>query len=200
MDILSAIFEELLRQPRHFTDSESPEARAERMGVISRSIDRATKLAACEGEPAPCKPIFSDRLTMAALLITKGRFETGFAELVHEGHCDQMPKGMRCDADRTGVARAHGPWQQWRSSVYPASDWDDMNSSSQEATDLAAWHAAKILAGGTKHCAYLYPDPLASTIATFSGSCIRMYPGMVLRQAATAHSILNRLYASKPAS
>lgn len=200
MDILASIFAELLRQPRHFTDTESAEERYARMGVISISIDRATKRAACEGGTADCKPIFSDRRSMAALLIAKAKFETGFSELVHKGHCEQMPRGMRCDADRMGVARAHGPWQEWRSSVFPASDWDDMNSSTQEATDLAAWHATKVLSGGTKRCASLYPDPFASTIAAFAGSCVRMYPGQVAKQAASAHSILVRLYATKPAS
>ncbi len=200
MDILASIFAELLRQPRHFTDHESVEARANRLGVVSLSIDRATKRAACEGEPASCKPIFSDRRALAALLIAKGKFETGFSELVHTGHCDQMPVGMRCDADRSGVARAHGPWQQWRSSIFPASDWDEMNDSTQAATDLAAWHAAKILAGGTKRCAYLYPDPMASTIAAFAGSCVRMYPAQVTKQAAAAHSIQGRLFAMKPES
>lgn len=198
MDILASILAELLRQPRHFTDTESAEARAARLGVISLSIDRATKRAACEGEPEICKPIFSDRPTLAALLIAKGKFETGFSELVHTGQCNLMPKGMRCDADRSGVARAHGPWQQWQSSVFPASEWDEMNSATQAATDLAAWNAAKLLAGGTKRCAYLYPDPMASTIAAFSGSCVRMYPGMVAKQAAAAHKIHARLFVTKP--
>lgn len=109
MDILSSIFTELMHQRPHFSDTESASDRQARLGVISRSIDRATKRAACEGEPADCKPIFSDRKLMAALLIAKGRAESGFAELVHEGRCSEMPPGQRCDADRFGVARAHGP-------------------------------------------------------------------------------------------
>ena len=202
MDLFSQIFDVLMKQPRHFSDTETFDERRDRIVVMGHAINRSTRRAACTDEFAlpGCKPIFGDQMLMAALLITKAKFESGLAEHVHEGHCDLMPAGQRCDADKQGVARAHGPWQQWRSSVFPASDWDDMNASTQAATDLAAWHATKLLSGGTRRCAQQYPDPISSTIAAFAGSCIRMTPAMVQRQAAATQKTLAQLFAAKPAS
>jgi hypothetical protein len=113
---------------------------------------------------------------------------------VHAGHCAQGPVGARCDADPTGVARAHGPWQQWQIAVFPLEDWTRMNDASLESTKIAAWQAARRLAGGTRACQYRFSgDPVASTIAAFAGSCLRMTTGMVNRQAARARQILATL-------
>jgi len=44
--------------------------------------------------------------TEAAVLVALGWHETKFVKLAMEGHCDQLPKGMRCDN-----GKALGPWQ-----------------------------------------------------------------------------------------
>jgi len=196
MDLLTSIFNTLMRMTPHKTDTETRAERVARMHIVATSINDATKRAACYGLPvAQCRPIFSDRRTLAALLIAKGRFESGFAQYVHEGRCDEGPVGARCDADKNGVARAHGLWQQWRPSIFPASDWDDMQAATPEATNLAAWHAAKLLAGSRSMCKAAFGgDEMQAAIAGFSGSCtLGMAPQKIAKQAALARKILETL-------
>jgi hypothetical protein len=194
MDLPTAIFDTLMRMTPHKTDTESRDARSARMHVIASSIDSASRRAACIDAPPDCKPIFGDRRLITALLLGKGHFESDFAQYVHEGRCEDGPRGARCDSGRDGVARAHGPWQQWRMSTFPASDWDQMVGSDQESTDLAAWHAAKLLSGSKSMCkAFFGGDPVESAIAGFSGSCTRMEPAKVAYQAQTVRKILATL-------
>ena len=69
-----------------------------------------------------------------------------------------------------------------------------MTDASLESRTIAAGQAARRLAGGTRSCQYRFPgDPIASTIAAFAGSCLRMTPGMVNRQAARVRQILDTL-------
>jgi len=197
MDLFAATFAALMRMTPHKTDTESRPEREARMRVIASAIHEATLRAACSGRYAApdCKPIFSDRRTLTALLLGKGHFESDFAEYVHTGHCERGPVGARCDSDRNGVARAHGPWQQWERSVFPHEDWSVMNTATQEATDLAAWHAAKLLAGSRSMCkAEFGGDEIQGAIAGFSGSCtMGMARSKVQYQAATVRRILATL-------
>ena len=197
MDLLASIFAALMRMTPHKTDTESRPERAARMQVVASSINEATLRAACAGHYAStaCSPIFSDRRTLAGLLLGKGHFESDFAEYVHEGRCQDGPPGARCDSDSHGLARAHGPWQQWRLSVFPASDWDSMRAATPEATTLAAWHAAKLLAGSRAMCKAAFGgDEIQGAIAGFSGSCtMGMSPKKVAYQAAAVRKILATL-------
>lgn len=192
MDLLTAIFDALMRQPVHKTDTESREERIARMHIVAESIDAATKRAACVDVSDPeCKPVLSDRRLLAALLLGKGKGESGFAQYVHEGRCQDGPVGQRCDSDRFGVARAHGPWQQWRIAVYPQSDWQAMHAATPRATQLAAWHAATQLAGSLRQCLHEYPgDEIASAMAGYSGSCNLLPPGKVRSEARTVRGFL----------
>lgn len=192
MDLLSAIFAALMRGPVHKTDTETREERVTRMHMVAESIDDTTKRAACVDSPDPeCKPVLSDRRLMAALLLGKGRVESGFAQYVHEGRCQDGPVGQRCDSDQFGVARAHGLWQEWRQAVYPASDWAAMHAATPEATHLAAWHAGKLLAGMLRHCLREYPgDEIASAIAGYAGSCLLLPPGKVQYEARIVRQFL----------
>ena len=167
------------------------------MTNIAWAISDATAHAACVGEWAgdDCHVIQSDQATMAALLIAKGKAESGFAQYVHEGRCTDGPIGARCDSDKHGVPRAHGLWQAWRVAIYPPEDWDAINSSSADATNLAAWHAARSLSGGFKACSRQYPgDPIASTIAHYAGSCLHMAPAKVRQQAQDTRRFQALLY------
>lgn len=56
-----------------------------------------------------------------AFIITLAKFEAGLSLDVHVGKCP--PK--RCDVDRNGVARARGPFQNWKNSM-SESDWEKM--------------------------------------------------------------------------
>lgn len=194
MDLLTATLHALMLMTPHKTDTESLEERQSRMTTIATALDAATRKAACVGAEIPCKPVLSDRRLATALLLGKGHFESDFAQYVHEGHCEAGPIGARCDSDRNGVPRAHGPWQQWRVSVYPLTDWDDMVGADFQSTELAAEHALQLLAGGLHQCEAEYPgDNIAQAIARFSGSCTRMKQGTVVRQAAYVRKILNTL-------
>ncbi len=193
MDLLTATFDALMRLTPSRYDYESRTERMARMHVIAEAIDAGTRRAACVDEPEPCRSIFPNRALMTALLIAKGEAESAFAAYVHEGRCQDGPVGARCDTDSKGVARAHGPWQQWRSSVSPRSDWEAMHASTPEATRLAAWHAIQLLSGGGRHCSYRFPDPIESQIAAFSGSCIRMPEVKVRYQARRVRQILATL-------
>lgn len=196
MDFQTAILNALLRIHRHSTDTESDEARRARMTVIAVSINDATKRAACalEYQTPECKPIFSDRRLMAGLLIGKGKFESGFAEYVHAGHCLAGPVGAQCDKNREGLVQAHSPWQLWKIAVYPRTDWDKIEGTSEEATSLAAWHATKRLAGSSSLCKSKFGgDNIQGAIAGFAGSCILMDPKKVAYQAETVRRILNTL-------
>jgi hypothetical protein len=194
MDLLTATLNALMLMTPHKTDTESLDERRARMTMIAESIQSATKRAACVNAGDDCKPILSDRRLATALLLGKGHFESDFAQYVHEGHCDQGPIGARCDSDKQGIARAHGPWQQWRLSVYPQTDWDNMQGATPKATTLAAEHALELLAGTLHRCPDQYPgDNIAQAIAGFAGTCITMKPEKVQRQAAYVRKILNSL-------
>ncbi len=183
-------------------DHESEAARAARLMTIAEAVDWSSAKATCEeDQPPECKPIFGDRRLLIGMLISKGKHESNFAAYVHEGRCNDGPVGARCDADRFGVARAHGPWQQWAVGVWPREDWEAMNSSSIESTKIAAWHATTALAGGMRQCSNLYPgDKVAGAIASYAGSCLRMRPAAVQTQAADARRIAGILQPERDAS
>ena len=197
MDLNAAIFTSLMRMSPHKTDTETRPEREIRMHIVADAIHDATLRAACQGRfaDAVCKPIYSDRRTLAALLLGKGHFESNFAEYVHTGHCEQGPPGARCDSDRNGVPRAHGPWQQCELSVFPREDWVAMHAATPEATGLAAWHAARLLAGSRSMCKAAFGgDEIQAAIAGFAGSCtMGMSPKKIAFQAATVRKILAAL-------
>ena len=195
MNLFAAILAVLLALPGHSTDTETSAQRLARLTTIAQAIDTATLRAACEGQPEPCRAIQSDRVLMAALLLAKGKAESGFAQYVHEGRCSDGPVGARCDSDKQGVPRAHGLWQAWRVAIYPPEDWDAINESTDAATTLAAWHAARSLSGGFKACLQQYPgDPIASAIAQYAGSCLQMAPAKVRQQAQLTRRFQALLY------
>jgi predicted ATPase len=70
-----------------------------------------------------------------------------------------------------------------------------MNASTQEATDLAAWHATKLLSGSRSMCKAAFGgDEVQAAIAGFSGSCtMGMSPKRVAYQAATVRKIMAML-------
>jgi hypothetical protein len=81
--------------------------------------------------------------TERAFLVTLAKFESSLSLDVHVGACP--PK--RCDVDRNGVARARGPFQNWKNSMSDE-EWSRMvgveNTRSQVAR--AAKHSRWALA------------------------------------------------------
>jgi hypothetical protein len=129
------------------------------MSTIGRAVVEVVMRARCAGAYAvpayavpACKPIwFGGEKELAALLITKGWWESRFAKNVHEGKCDSN----ECDAvklrDGGVVHRARSPWQLQRT-AYSDPEWPTMVGTSFEATRDAAWAAAKVLAEGQRRC------------------------------------------------
>ncbi len=196
MDLLTGIFNVLMHMTPHKTDTETRPERETRMHMVAEAIDRATQRAACVGEfgTQDCKPIFSDRRLLAGLLLAKGKYESGFAEYVHEGRCVEGPTGAQCDKNSDGVVQARSIWQLWRVATSPRSDWDKIEGATPEATNLAAWHAAKRLAGSSTMCKSAFGgDNVQAAIAGFAGNCMMMNPQKVALQAATARKIVATL-------
>ena len=70
-----------------------------------------------------------------------------------------------------------------------------MHAATPEATGLAAWHAARLLAGSRSMCKAAFGgDEIQAAIAGFAGSCtMGMSPKKIAFQAATVRKILAAL-------
>jgi hypothetical protein len=142
----------LLALPAAYTDR-NEENRHERMAVIADAITEVCVRATCEGayEGPSCEPIWHrSHRELAALLVTKGWWESRFASHVHAGKC----KKDECDAVKTqyGVIHlARSPWQLQRTS-FSEDVWDHMLGDDLSSTRNAAWAAARVLAYGMDQC------------------------------------------------
>lgn len=78
-----------------------------------------------------------------AALVAQAWHETKFASKILYGHCDQMPKGQRCDH-----GRALGPWQVhgWCKDAWAAAP------GSVEGYEAAARCALRAMRGGLYNC------------------------------------------------
>jgi len=91
----SAILAALLAVPAYQHPSEQAETAEARRARLAAVADAIAAVARNRDE--------------AAALVALGRHESGFARLVQEGRCDEMPAGQRCD-----TGRARGTWQLWQ--------------------------------------------------------------------------------------
>lgn len=153
MKITGIILSMLLSLPPAYVDRDEPDHDT-RMQTIAEAIAHASDRATCSHayDDSRCQPIWTgDETELAALLVTKGWWESRFAKNVHEGRCGPQ----ECDATRlrngTIVHRARSPWQVQRTS-YSESLWDDIEGSDFESTRNAAWVATKILSDGKQRC------------------------------------------------
>lgn len=138
--------------PPCYRDKNEPN-RSERMATIASAIDDATARATCS-EPfdvPDCSPMWSrSQRELAAMLVTKGWWESRFASNVHAGRCGPE----ECDAIRYNgiiVHRARSPWQLQRTS-FTVDEWSKMVGTDIEATRHAAFAASKILSEGMVRC------------------------------------------------
>ena len=126
--------------------------RSARMAVLAYAIADVCYQATCKAPyVAQCDPIWTgtDR-ELAAMLVTKGWWESRFASNVHAGKC----KPDECDPKMyRGVLihTARSPWQLQRTS-YAEALWDQLEGDSLEKTRNASWVAATILSEGRRRC------------------------------------------------
>lgn len=152
MKITGIILAMLLSLPPAYVDQDEVN-REERMQVIAEAIAHASSRATCSdiyAEPG-CSRIWNgDSEDLAAMLVTKGWWESRFVSNVHAGKC----KDYECDAVKTKhgiIHRARSPWQIQRT-AYSESLWTEMVGDDFESTRNAAWVAAKILSEGKRRC------------------------------------------------
>ena len=142
----------VLALPPAYTDADEPD-RQVRMTTIAHAVHQATERASCTGQwqEAGCEPIWTGRPEdLAALVVTKGWWESRFARNVHAGQC----KPYECDpVSRAGrvVHLARTPWQ-FQKTGYSAPFWADMVGTDLEPTRNAAWVASIILSRGYSAC------------------------------------------------
>jgi len=189
----SPVLRVMLRFTPHKTDTETPEARAMRLAVLARAIEKSADRATCVGQSTKCKAIYVDPRSMRALLITIGKHESGnFAQYVHEDRCLEGPD--KCDVDKDGNPRAKSVFQMWAVAIQPQDDWNRIGGLSPEANELAAWNAAKRLSGARVRCASTYPDdPIKAAIAGFAGGCLALSPKKLAARTYTYYQVLKQL-------
>lgn len=155
MNLSAYVLAALLYLPPAHAD-EAEVGRQARMETIADAVRQATQRATCMGvySKEGCEPLWPKQEApedLAALIITKGWWESRFAKNVHEGRC----RSYECDAVKlaSGVVihRARTPWQFQRTS-YSAPFWESMVGVELEPTRNAAWVAAQILSAGYRAC------------------------------------------------
>jgi len=151
MNLSSIVLAMVISLPPAYTDREET-GREARMRTIAEAVTQATERACCEGYGESCEPIWNGRPEdLAALIVTKGWWESRFALNVHEGKC----KPYECDPAKsmrghiTHLART--PWQFQRTG-FSAPFWNDMVGTGLQPTRNAAWVAATILSRGYNAC------------------------------------------------
>lgn len=156
MKLTATVLSMLLSLPPAYTDAEET-GRDQRMQTVAEAIAHAATRATCVdpyNDPR-CEPIWErSEVELAALLVTKGWWESRFARNVHEGNC----KPYECDAVRTAFGIRHmsrTPWQFQRTS-YSQDLWDKSVGVDFEATRNAAWVATRVLARGMSQCKNAY--------------------------------------------
>ena len=149
--------------------------RNDRLTSIAIAVNRAAERATCTGDYTYdwCKPIAHDANQVAAELTELAQAETDLRSNVHRDECGQH----QCDAVRIRVKgtvlvmhRARSLWQLHRPPAWTAERWAAISGSTQQATDAAAWEAAKLLAGYRGMCRGTTADAFAGYGA---GRCVK---------------------------
>jgi len=166
MTLLQVILSALFTLPRFSLDTESEAERLSRLRGIAQAIDQATAQATCASafSKKECNPVWlGSRRQLAAALIAVGWHESKFAQAIGEGHCDSLPKGMRCD---NGRARSY--FQLWQVSC-PAA-WQEPHGSTAELRQ-SSWCAARLLSSAYRFCSAdeENPDPWARAFGRYAG-------------------------------
>jgi len=156
MSFLIGIAIILSQLPVPVIDRHEPD-RERRLQSIAIAIERASERATCTGAFAleTCRPIASSATRVAAELIVLAAAETDLRRNVHADECGPH----ECDASRYRVRgvihiehKARSLWQLHRAPSWSLEKWESLAGLSQEATNAAAWEAAKFMAGGHGAC------------------------------------------------
>jgi hypothetical protein len=157
MKLSAVILGMLLSLPPAYTDQNEVD-RDERMETIADAVAHAVARATCTElyEDSRCDPIYEGQpKRLAALVVTKGWWESRFAKNVHAGDC----RDYECDpvelANGTIRHMARSPWQIQRTS-WSSDLWDDLEGLGFEQTRNAAWVATKIMSRGVSQCHTAY--------------------------------------------
>lgn len=146
------IFSILLTLPPNHLDQETEIARRDRLEVIATAINYASSAVTCDGYGPECEAEFpGTKVEIAFLLITTGRFESGFAENVHKDRCRPYQCDVSIDIYGKIHFRARTPWQMQRhgeAKLY----WDHMMGADQLSTNYAAYAAARMLSRSKRAC------------------------------------------------
>lgn len=128
-------------------DTETSEARYERIETIAKAIDYASDRATCSGQfntPDCKKQSPFNKVGTAAVLLETAIQESRFAQNIHEGNCSKNECDSHKLKDGTVAFKARTFWQLHESKIIE-DEWDEMVGTSQEATNAAAWAAIKTL-------------------------------------------------------
>ncbi len=137
----TALLALLLSLPRFTRDTETAEEREVRMSVVDRSLVYASDRATCSGEydvPGCHKWWTGSKKSLQVLLVVQAKYETNFAQHIHEGRCRLHLK--ECDG-----GRAKGLWQLHAGGTVTKEEWEQFEGTSLENTKVAAWAAARVM-------------------------------------------------------
>jgi hypothetical protein len=127
------------------------------MTVVAEAIGKAANDLKChEGKirpevqarvsiPVVCWPHRRDDLVL--LLVTQGYWESKYAKFVHDGTCNRKKTAPSCDSKR-----AASVWQIQSSRQVTRLTWQRMIGTQQEATNMAAFTAGRLLALARQSC------------------------------------------------
>lgn len=186
MSLSQAILTALLSLPRFSLDTETEGERAARMAVIAGAESEAVDQVSCTGHWATidCRRIWpGSRRQLAAALITVGWHESRYSELVHQGRCSELPKGMQCDH-----GKARTVFQLWQVACPKA--WEQEPGSVAELQQAAVC-AARLLSNAYRMCATDdTPNNWAGAFSRYGRAYCR-WPGGISR-AATMARVLSK--------
>lgn len=165
-DLVAWLFGLLMAIPPSHGDTETAYDRVRRMWHTSIAIVVAGRQATCDEYPrAYCTPIWPGTTReIVTLVYVTGRFESAYAQNVHEGRC----RDDQCDAERVRGKihhRARSPFQLQHTGFISDEDWLAMLGSSLQATHVAAWNATRILSYHRRNCGRVSIEMTVSTYA-----------------------------------
>lgn len=118
--------------------------RVARFRVVANAVYAASLRATCTDSDPGCVRIWPGSVrSLEAMLLTLGWYESGFTQRIHAGRCR---KG-ECDG-----GRATSLWQLQASGKLPLPEWRELAGTSEEATERAAWAAARALSVARASC------------------------------------------------
>lgn len=137
----------LLLYPPNQYDTETKEERTVRLTTVAISLDDTADRALCLGrfKSKDCKVIWRGTKTELALaMITRGHFESRFAQNVHEGRCFRW----QCDPVTKKGKRYHRARTMWQLHREGKSkeEWDGMIGTDMISSHIAAWAATRKVA------------------------------------------------------